>query len=146
MPTVDFSDDAHVAVTRGVRRTSDEDRFPNSPRLAPLRSAGEARPGVGAKAGRDATAIADRTQCREQAGEGEAVMAEGALLDLACSHRPDNPVDNGSAPSGQFRSSTPIPGNPALRLEVVEQGGYRNSGENSRDRPREDRLRHKRRV
>jgi hypothetical protein len=40
MPTtIDFSDAEHTAVTRAVRRTIDEDRFPHAPRLAPLRSA-----------------------------------------------------------------------------------------------------------
>lgn len=39
MPTIDFSDAEHAAVTRAVRRTIDEDRFPHVPRLAPLRSA-----------------------------------------------------------------------------------------------------------
>jgi hypothetical protein len=39
MPTVDFSDEEYAAVTTAVRRTIDEDRFPLSPRLAPLKSA-----------------------------------------------------------------------------------------------------------
>ena len=39
MPTIDFTDAEHAAVTRAVRRTIDEDRFPHAPRLAPLRSA-----------------------------------------------------------------------------------------------------------
>jgi hypothetical protein len=34
MPTIDFSDDEHAAVTRAVRRTIDDDRFPHAPRLA----------------------------------------------------------------------------------------------------------------
>ena len=39
MPTIDFSEDEHAAVTAAVRRTIDEDRYPHSPRLAPLRAA-----------------------------------------------------------------------------------------------------------
>ena len=39
MPKIDLSDDEHAAVTALVRRTIDEDRFPLSPRLAPLKSA-----------------------------------------------------------------------------------------------------------
>jgi len=39
MPTIDFTDDEHAAVSRAVRRAIDEDRFPHAPRLAPLRSA-----------------------------------------------------------------------------------------------------------
>jgi len=39
MPTIDFSDAEHAAVTRAVRRAIDEDKFPHAPRLAPLRSA-----------------------------------------------------------------------------------------------------------
>jgi hypothetical protein len=39
MSTVDFSDDEHAAVTDAVRRTIAEDRYPLSPRLAPLKSA-----------------------------------------------------------------------------------------------------------
>jgi hypothetical protein len=33
MPTIDFSDDEHPAVTRAVRRTIDEDRLPHAPRV-----------------------------------------------------------------------------------------------------------------
>jgi hypothetical protein len=39
MPTIDFSDEELAAVTAAVRRTIDEDRYPHSPRLEPLRSA-----------------------------------------------------------------------------------------------------------
>jgi hypothetical protein len=39
MPTIDFTDDEFAAVTAAVRRTIDEDRFPHSPRLGPLRAA-----------------------------------------------------------------------------------------------------------
>ena len=39
MPIIDFTDDEHAAVTRAVRRTFEEDRYPLAPRLAPLRSA-----------------------------------------------------------------------------------------------------------
>ena len=39
MPTIDFTDDEHAAVTKVVRRAIDADRFPHAPRLAPLRSA-----------------------------------------------------------------------------------------------------------
>jgi hypothetical protein len=39
MPMIDLTDDEHVAVTRAVRRTIDDDRYPLAPRLAPLRSA-----------------------------------------------------------------------------------------------------------
>ena len=61
VPTINFTEDEHAAVTAAVRRTMDEDRYPHSPRLAPLRAAlGEARPSVGAQANRAATAAADR--------------------------------------------------------------------------------------
>lgn len=39
MATVDFTDAEHAAVTRAVRRTIDEDRYPLAPRIAPLGSA-----------------------------------------------------------------------------------------------------------
>jgi hypothetical protein len=39
MPTLDFSDDEHAAVTAAVRRSIAEDKYPMSPRLAPLKSA-----------------------------------------------------------------------------------------------------------
>jgi hypothetical protein len=39
MPTIDLSDDEHAAVTAAVRRTIDQDRYPHSPRLKPLRAA-----------------------------------------------------------------------------------------------------------
>jgi len=39
MPHIDFSDDEHAAVTAAVRRTIDDDKYPRSPRLAPLKSA-----------------------------------------------------------------------------------------------------------
>jgi hypothetical protein len=38
MPTFDFSDDEHAAVTAALRQIAD-DKFPLSPRLAPLKSA-----------------------------------------------------------------------------------------------------------
>jgi len=41
MPTIDFSDDEHAAVTRAVRRTLDEDRYPLDPGSAQI-GAGEA--------------------------------------------------------------------------------------------------------
>lgn len=39
MPTIDLTDDEHAALTAAVRRTIREDKFPNAPRLAPLKSA-----------------------------------------------------------------------------------------------------------
>jgi hypothetical protein len=39
MPTIDLSDDEHAAVTAAVRSTIYQDRFPRSPRMAPLKSA-----------------------------------------------------------------------------------------------------------
>lgn len=39
MPQVDFSDEEYAAVTSAVRRSITEDKFPLSPRLAPLKSA-----------------------------------------------------------------------------------------------------------
>jgi hypothetical protein len=39
MPTFDLSDEEHAAVTAAVRRTINEDKYPLSPRLAPLKSA-----------------------------------------------------------------------------------------------------------
>lgn len=39
MPQVDFSEEEQAAVTAAVRRSIAEDKFPLSPRLAPLRSA-----------------------------------------------------------------------------------------------------------
>jgi hypothetical protein len=39
VPTIDLTDDEHAAVTAGIRRFIDEDRFPRAPRLDPLRSA-----------------------------------------------------------------------------------------------------------
>jgi hypothetical protein len=39
MPQVDFSDEEHAAVTAAVRRSIADDRYPLSPRLAPLKSA-----------------------------------------------------------------------------------------------------------
>jgi hypothetical protein len=39
MPTVDLTDEEYAAVTAAVRRTIDEDRYPLSPRLNPLKSA-----------------------------------------------------------------------------------------------------------
>lgn len=38
MPTFDLTDDETIALTRLVRRAIDEDRFPLSPRLDPLKS------------------------------------------------------------------------------------------------------------
>ena len=42
MPTIDFSDAEHAAVTGAVRRTIDEDRYPLAPRLASLLGAAPA--------------------------------------------------------------------------------------------------------
>ena len=39
MPAIDLTEEEHAAVTAAVRRTIDEDRFPHSPRLGPLRAA-----------------------------------------------------------------------------------------------------------
>jgi hypothetical protein len=39
MPTIDLSDDERTALTAAVRRAIDEDRYPLSPRLAPLKAA-----------------------------------------------------------------------------------------------------------
>ena len=39
MPTVDLTDAEHAALTALIRRAIEEDRFPNAPRLDPLRSA-----------------------------------------------------------------------------------------------------------
>jgi hypothetical protein len=39
MPTTDFTDEEYAAVAAAVRRTIDEDRYPHSPRLKPLRAA-----------------------------------------------------------------------------------------------------------
>jgi hypothetical protein len=39
MPQIDFSDNEYAAVTALVRRAIRDDRFPLSPRLAPLKSA-----------------------------------------------------------------------------------------------------------
>jgi hypothetical protein len=39
MPTIDFTDAEHAAVTAAIRRIIEEDRFPRAPRLDPLRSA-----------------------------------------------------------------------------------------------------------
>ena len=39
MPIFDLSDDEHAALTAAIRRLIEEDRFPQAPRLDPLRSA-----------------------------------------------------------------------------------------------------------
>lgn len=39
MPTTDLTDEEHAAVTAAVRRSIADDRYPMSPRLAPLKSA-----------------------------------------------------------------------------------------------------------
>jgi hypothetical protein len=39
MATIDLTDDEHAAVTAALRRLIEEDKFPNAPRLDPLRSA-----------------------------------------------------------------------------------------------------------
>jgi hypothetical protein len=39
MPNIDFSDEEHAAVTATVRRTIADDKYPLSPRLAPLKAA-----------------------------------------------------------------------------------------------------------
>jgi hypothetical protein len=39
MPNIEFSDEEHAAVTAAVRRAIDQDKYPRSPRLAPLRGA-----------------------------------------------------------------------------------------------------------
>jgi hypothetical protein len=39
MPTIDLTDAEHAAVTAALRRLIAEDKFPNAPRLDPLRSA-----------------------------------------------------------------------------------------------------------
>jgi hypothetical protein len=39
MPTIDFTDKEHAAVTAAIRHLIEEDRFPPAPRLVPLRSA-----------------------------------------------------------------------------------------------------------
>jgi hypothetical protein len=39
MPTINFSDEEHAAVTAALRRTIADDKFPLSPRLAPLKAA-----------------------------------------------------------------------------------------------------------
>jgi hypothetical protein len=39
MPTIDLTDEEHVAVTAAVRRTIADYKYPRSPRLAPLRAA-----------------------------------------------------------------------------------------------------------
>jgi hypothetical protein len=39
MPTIDLTDNEHVAVAAAIQRTIERDRFPLAPRLQPLRSA-----------------------------------------------------------------------------------------------------------
>jgi hypothetical protein len=39
MPVVDLTDEEHAAVTAAVRRSIADDKFPMSPRLAPLKAA-----------------------------------------------------------------------------------------------------------
>ena len=39
MPTIDFTDDEHAAVTAAIQRLIEEDKFPHAPRLDSLRSA-----------------------------------------------------------------------------------------------------------
>jgi hypothetical protein len=39
MPTIDLTDAEHAALVALIRRAIEEDRFPRSPRLDPLRSA-----------------------------------------------------------------------------------------------------------
>lgn len=39
MPNIDFTDEEHAALTAAARKAVDEDRYPLSPRLGPLRSA-----------------------------------------------------------------------------------------------------------
>jgi hypothetical protein len=39
LPTIDFTDDEHAAVTAAIRRLIEQDRFPLATRLEPLRSA-----------------------------------------------------------------------------------------------------------
>jgi len=39
MPTLDLTDDEFAALLAAARKALDEDRYPRSPRLAPLRSA-----------------------------------------------------------------------------------------------------------
>jgi hypothetical protein len=39
MPTIELSDEEHAAVTAAVRRTIADDKYPLSPRLAPLKAA-----------------------------------------------------------------------------------------------------------
>ena len=74
-PDAHFTDDEHAAVMRAVRRAIDEDHSPMAPRLAPLRSAlARLDPASAPKPNRTATAVADQTQRREQAGQGEAVI------------------------------------------------------------------------
>jgi hypothetical protein len=39
MPTIDLTDNEHVAVAAAIQRAIERDRFPLAPRLQPLRSA-----------------------------------------------------------------------------------------------------------
>jgi hypothetical protein len=39
MPTISLTDDELAAVAAAIRRLVDEDRFPNAPRLDPLKAA-----------------------------------------------------------------------------------------------------------
>jgi hypothetical protein len=39
MPRIDLTDDEHEAVAKALRKLIDDDRFPLSPRLRPLKSA-----------------------------------------------------------------------------------------------------------
>jgi hypothetical protein len=69
MPTIDFSDDEHAAVTRAVRRAIDEDRFPHAPRQAPLRSALAKHAGVDAETARARPPLPKRSRVGHRRGK-----------------------------------------------------------------------------
>jgi hypothetical protein len=53
-PTIDLTDEEYAAVTTAVRRSIVDDKFPLSPRLAPLKSALATRSRVGTETHRRA--------------------------------------------------------------------------------------------
>ena len=111
----------HAALTRGVRRTIDEDRFPHAPRSSAAQiGAGEARPGVGVLREPFRDQLVKGELCSGRGDPGAALVLVNVLSERRC--RPVAPVGVIEAPrvklrDGLFRTidkSTSAPTAPAL--------------------------------